>query len=73
MLIKRHLENVVELCAGDNEFAAEAIEVALIMGWVILGYENLQRDALIVMCRYDDIIEAYREWRGQNPEVSLAA
>ena len=73
MRIKRYLENLIELCAGDNAFAAEALEVAVIMGWVKLGYADLEADAVNVMGQYDEIIVSYREWRRQNPEVRVAA
>jgi hypothetical protein len=72
MKIKRYLENLIEHCS-ENDFAAEAIEVAIVMGWVKPGYDNMQLDIMRIMTAYDDIIDSYREWRRQNPEVRIAA
>ena len=58
--IKNYLNDLVCACVPDNRFAQDAIEYAVVNGWVTLsGTHNLTTDTVIVMQHYDQIIEGY--------------
>jgi hypothetical protein len=74
---KRHLENLLHLCS-DQPFVQDAIEWAIISGWISLSYQ-LDKDLRLIMGepgkpetgQYDAIIEAYRRVRQQAHEALI--
>ena len=57
---KHYLNDLVCACVPDNGFAQEAIEHAIVSGWVTLsGAYDLETDTIIVMNHYDQIISRY--------------
>jgi len=57
---KNYLNDLVCACAPDNGFAQEAIEYAIVSGWVSLsGTYQSEVDIRIVMSQYDAILEGY--------------
>lgn len=58
--MKDYFNQLVNACAGDNEFAAKALEHALLTGFVDASSLKLDDDVRAVMTHYDAIIENYR-------------
>lgn len=55
-----YLNDLLCACAPENGFAQEAIEYAIVSGWVTLsGTYQLEVDIRIVMTQYDAIIAGY--------------
>ncbi len=61
--MKNYLADLINECAGDNAFAAEAIEHALFTGFVTAASLKLEDDVREIMSNYDAIIENYRSAR----------
>lgn len=55
-----YVNDIVCRCAPENRFAQDAIEWAVVSGFVELFYNDMNRDERQVMERYDAIIVAYR-------------
>jgi Flp pilus assembly pilin Flp len=66
--MKDYLLRLLEQCAPDNGFAQDAIEYAVVMGWVTLT-ENLIADVQTVMGQYDTLLTRYRSALNQNVTV----
>lgn len=67
--MKNYLAELVEECAGDNAFAAEAIEHALFTGFVAANSLKKDDDVFEIMSNYDAIIENYRAARNLKAAV----
>ena len=57
--MKNYLLRVLEL-STDSGFGQDAIEWAILSGFVQLKMDGAQQDANCIMARYDDIIASYR-------------
>ena len=57
-MIKNYLLTLLQQCS-EEQFGQDAIEWAIVSGFVRLSYE-LEADIRSIMLRYDEIIEAYR-------------
>lgn len=57
-MMKNYLLKLLQQCS-EEQFGQDAIEWAIVSGRVRLTYD-LDRDIHACMCRYDEIIEAYR-------------
>ena len=68
-MMKNYLLRLLQNCS-EEQFGQDAIEWAIITGLVHLSYQ-LDTDAHAIMSRYDEIIEAYREFRSQSTEEYL--
>ncbi len=63
-MMKNYLLNLLQQCS-EEQFGQDAIEWAIVSGFVTLSY-NPDSDVHKIMSSYDDIIDAYRKARGQN-------
>ena len=62
-MIKNYLLTLLQQCS-EEQFGQDAIEWAIVSGFVRLSYE-LDADVRSIMLRYDEIIEAYRRSTAQ--------
>jgi len=69
--MKNYLADLVNECAGDNMFAAEAIEHALFTGFVSACLLKFEDDVRKIMSNYDAIIENYRASRNLKVKVAV--
>jgi len=71
MMLADYLLRLLTLCS-EERFGQDAIEWAIVSGWVNLSYDQ-NADLHAIMDRYDDIIEAYqrvcRDLEGQTGSV----
>lgn len=59
---KNYLNDLICACASENGFAQEAIEYAVVSGWVTLsGNFQHEVDIPIVMAQYDTILDGYHK------------
>jgi hypothetical protein len=71
-MMKNYLLTLLEQCSVQ-QFGQDAIEWAIVAGFVRLSYE-LDDDVRSIMLRYDEIIEAYRRsMPAANEELRKAA
>ena len=63
--MKDYLLKLLEQCAPENGFAQDAIEYAVVMGWITLK-EDLIADVQTVMEQYDTILTSYRSALNRN-------
>ncbi len=68
-MMKNYLLNVLQRCS-EEQFGQDAIEWAIVSGFVTLSY-NLERDVQKIMSNYDGIIDAYRKAREQDKAQDL--
>jgi len=64
--MKHYLNSLLCLCAPENGFAQDAIEWAIVGGYVRLEYD-LDDDMGAIMGQYDEIIADYRAARAVSP------
>ena len=60
--VKQYLLRLLETSAPENGFAQDAIEFAILSGWVN-PTGDLDTDVKVIMSQYDEIVIAYRKAR----------
>lgn len=68
-----YLNTLVCACAADNGMAQDAIEHAVIVGWITPTYDNLDADMRLVMTHYDEIIGRFQRVVAERQAELLAA
>lgn len=70
-MMKNYLLKLQEQCSVQ-QFGQDAIEWAVISGWIKLTY-HLDDDVRIIMDQYDNLIDAYRRRIAELEEQTLDA
>lgn len=71
MMSKRYLENLLHQCS-EHRFGQDAIEWAILSGWVKLTHQR-EQDVSLIMSQYDALVIAYRHQVAQlEPQPILA-
>ncbi len=68
-MMKNYFLNLLQQCS-DEQFGQDAIEWAIVSGFVTLSYD-LDRDVRNIMSNYDAIIDAYRKAKSQEHTDNL--
>ena len=70
--LKNYLLRLIGECGGDNAFAQDAIEHAILTNQVKLT-GHFETDQQTILSRYDSIIETYHQTMRRNQQVLMAS
>jgi hypothetical protein len=68
--VKQYLLRLLETSAPENGFAQDAIEFAILSGWVN-PTGDLDTDVKVIMSQYDEIVIAYRKARNAGAATTF--
>lgn len=71
-MMKRYLESLVCDCGGDNKEHQDAIEWAIMSGWLKLTYKR-EEDVALIEATLNETLVAYRQTVRSNEAVLMQA